>query len=114
MVGKVSSARRCTRLNSLWKRRIRLTDFTDQLSIFWFGGNAPHTIGTPQGKRAPAGGAAALKAPAALGPVDGFAGVKSRGFPNRVLFESLRDRHEGAGHADENDGARLVDRAGGV
>jgi hypothetical protein len=46
--------------------------------------------------------------------VDGFAGVKSRGFPNRVLFESLRDRHEGAGHADENDGARLVDRAGGV
>ena len=49
-----------------------------------------------------------------LGPVDGFAGVKSRGFPNRVLFESLRDRHEGAGHADENDGARLVDRAGGV
>src|SRR3981081_1773940 len=50
----------------------------------------------------------------ALGPVDGFAGVKSRGFPNRVLFESLRDRHQGAGHADENDGARLVDRAEGV
>jgi hypothetical protein len=38
----------------------------------------------------------------------------SDGFPNRVLFESLRDRHQGAGHADGNDGARLVDRAGSV
>jgi hypothetical protein len=35
-------------------------------------------------------------------------------FPNRFLFESMRDRQQGAGHADGNDGARLVDRAGGV
>jgi hypothetical protein len=36
------------------------------------------------------------------------------GFPNRVWFESLHDRQKGAGHADSNDGARLVDRAGRV
>jgi hypothetical protein len=32
------------------------------------------------------------------------------GFPNRSLFESLRDRHQEAGHADRNDGAGLADR----
>ena len=31
------------------------------------------------------------------------------GFPNRRLIESLRDRHQGAGHADGNDGAGLAD-----
>ena len=34
----------------------------------------------------------------------------SEAFPNRILFESLRDRHQGAGHADGNDEAPLVDR----
>ena len=29
-------------------------------------------------------------------------------FPNRLLFESLRDRHQGAGHADGDDGARWL------
>jgi hypothetical protein len=33
----------------------------------------------------------------------------SDGFPNRRLIESLRDRHQGAGHAYGNDGARLAD-----
>ena len=34
---------------------------------------------------------------------------------SRIGFcSSLRDRHQGAGHADGNDGARLVDRAGSV
>jgi transposase len=32
----------------------------------------------------------------------------SDGFPNRDLFESLRDRHQGAGHAYRNDGAGLL------
>jgi hypothetical protein len=32
------------------------------------------------------------------------------GFSNRRLFESLRDRQRGAGHADGNDGAGLADR----
>ena len=36
------------------------------------------------------------------------------GFPNRRLIESLRDRHQGAGHAYRNDGAGLAGRTRSV
>src|ERR1700676_4541509 len=52
--------------------------------------------------------------PEVLGRVDGYRKISRRGFPNRDLFESMGDRYLGAGHADGNDGRRLVDRAGGV
>jgi hypothetical protein len=46
--------------------------------------------------------------------VDGLVPTKFRGFSNRRLFESMRDRQQGAGHADGDDGAGLAARAEGV
>jgi DDE superfamily endonuclease len=52
-----------------------------------------------------------LKPGDCLGRVDGIPAIIFSGFSNRRLFESLRDRHQGAGHADWDDGAGLAARA---
>ena len=48
--------------------------------------------------------------PVLLGCVDRILACIFDGFPNRSLFESLRDRHQEAGHAYRDDGAGLADR----